>query len=97
MPPYWTDGRNSGREAQQNSEAAVTERKLSRQRLAQIRAGAEGLCAQFCGRPKRPGRVLCRACALKDTVRHRERHGFKPWQPGGMGRPPLPAEEEKVS
>ena len=64
-------------------------KKLSRQREAQLRQIARGLCAQFCGRPAQVGRQQCRECQIKGSIRKRLALGCKAWVPGGPGRPPL--------
>jgi hypothetical protein len=56
----------------------------------QRRKVAEGRCKR-CGEPRgEPSHytTMCDACMLKQRRRQSERKGFKPWRPGGIGRPP---------
>ncbi|HTM10961.1 MAG TPA: hypothetical protein VL754_21460 [Verrucomicrobiae bacterium] len=69
-----------------NRPASQTE--LSSQRRWQIRQVREGRCAQ-CGAPREHYALVCDACAEKQRVAKRLRHGFKPQRKGRRGRPPL--------
>jgi hypothetical protein len=69
--------------------------KISRQRTAQLRAIARGMCAQFCGRPRQATNQRCRECQIRASASKRRRMGCMPWRPGGPGRPPM--EEQEAS
>jgi len=61
---------------------------VSRQRKLQLRWKRDGRCVS-CGNPKEhSGYVHCTACLDKVLGRQRAKFGFKPWTPGGRGRPP---------
>jgi predicted amidophosphoribosyltransferase len=59
----------------------------SRQRLWQLMNSAEGLC-EVCSAPITHYSTMCDACAAKKRLQVQARRGFKPWRPGGKGRPP---------
>lgn len=66
-------------------------KKLSRQRLWQIRRKEQGICASCQERIFR-GRFCERhywAEIVRRRKRGREETGSKPWRKGGRGRPPL--------
>ena len=46
-----------------------------------------GLCA-LCSRPRYLGTTFCQLHLKKYRVSKRKSQGFKPWKPGGKGRPP---------
>jgi hypothetical protein len=46
-----------------------------------------GLCA-LCPRPRYLGTTFCQLHLKKYRVSKRKSQGFKPWKPGGKGRPP---------
>jgi hypothetical protein len=46
-----------------------------------------GLCVQ-CSQPRYLGTTFCKVHLKKDRISKRNSLGFKPWKPGGKGRPP---------
>jgi len=56
------------------------------------RLKSAGLCVK-CGQPATPGSIHCQPCRLymRDKSRERQRrvHGWRPWQAGSRGRPPV--------
>ena len=65
--------------------------KVSRQAVLYARRRAAGLCER-CGGPAEAGSPFCSDHRKKQTTAARKRKGFKPWRPGGVGRPPRQAE-----
>lgn len=65
-------------------------KKISNQLAWQKRKQKQRLCAA-CGRnPLAKGsKRRCESCLLKNRKLQRAMFNWKPWQPGGMGRPPL--------
>jgi hypothetical protein len=59
----------------------------SRQLLWKKRHLKLGLCA-LCSQPRYLGTTLCKVHLKKERISKRSSQGFKPWQPGGKGRPP---------
>ena len=69
--------------------ASAEARRLgtSRQVVIQWRAIARGLCVS-CGGRRNLYAHKCDACHLRQVERVRQRGGYRPWKPGGNGRPP---------
>lgn len=59
----------------------------SRQRIWQLLNSAEGLC-EMCSAPITHYSTMCDGCAEKKRLQIQSRRGYKPWRPGGKGRPP---------
>jgi hypothetical protein len=59
----------------------------SRQRIWQLLNNAEGLC-DMCSAPITHYATMCDRCAEKKRLQVQSRRGYKPWRPGGKGRPP---------
>jgi hypothetical protein len=59
----------------------------SRQLLWRRKHMKSGLCAQ-CSQPRCLGTTLCKAHLKKYRIAKRKSQGYKPWKPGGKGRPP---------
>ena len=62
----------------------------SRQLLWRRKHMKSGLCAQ-CSQPRCLGTTLCKVHLKKYRLSKRKSQGFKPWKPGGKGRPPAHA------
>ena len=60
---------------------------VSRQLLWRRTHKKLGLCAE-CSRPRYRGTTFCKLHLKRQRVSKRKSHGFKPWKPGGKGRPP---------
>jgi hypothetical protein len=68
----------------------------SRQRLWQLLRSAEGLC-EICSAPITHYSTMCDGCAEKRRAQTRLRLKYKPWKPGGKGRPPKVRSEPPVA
>lgn len=67
--------------------------KLSRQRIYALRRKAEGKC-RICGQPRVEGnKNFCEKHVKQVRAASRKFKGFRPWHPGGVGRPPHWAKE----
>jgi hypothetical protein len=67
----------------------TTAKKLSRQRLKQLRLQAEGRCI-ICGKKRDGGsKYLCKHHTELKNERQRAKLGHNKWKKGGRGRPPL--------
>jgi hypothetical protein len=67
---------------------------LSRQAQYQKRKITAGLCGK-CGREPLFSSTLCLGCIRVNRHLQRKARGFKPWKPGGVGRPPMGRKEGK--
>lgn len=62
---------------------------MTRQRQAQIRNNAQGLCA-YCKNPLHPGsKAMCWHHLLKNRAMQRKIHGHGPGHKSGKGRPAI--------
>jgi hypothetical protein len=61
---------------------------VSREGVGQARRRAAGLC-RYCKAKPLSGLTVCAAHRTRITNSHRKINGFKPWTPGGRGRPPI--------
>ena len=61
---------------------------VSRQSVFQRKKTATGKCG-YCGNEPLFSKDRCKECHLKNRIRIRKRQNFKPWKPGGRGRPPI--------
>lgn len=68
---------------------------VSRQAVLYARRRASGLCVR-CGAKAETHRPFCSKHNKANTAYHRKRRGFKPWKPGGVGRPPTGSKARKV-
>lgn len=72
----------------QSREEKLRKQRESMARLAEQRKKA-GTCVK-CGQPLHPNsEAHCPLHVLQERLKSRERNGCDPWEPGGMGRPPL--------
>ncbi len=55
---------------------------------------AAGNCA-ICGEPRQHYARLCDSCEAAFVAYKRAKKGYKPWRPGGVGRPPKVRPETK--
>jgi len=86
-----------------------TDLPVSRERKRQLRKEAVGLCIQGACKRKATGWKRCLKHRLECRERfntpkrrryvrlnQRRKYGWKPWHPGGRGRPPLDRKKENT-
>jgi len=65
----------------------MIEKKLSRQRIWQIKHKQLGLC-RLCSHPIFPTSSLCKKHLISKRVAKRKKAGHSPWKKGSAGTPP---------
>lgn len=68
----------------------------TRQHTWQLKKIQENHCT-ICGKDKGDSeyRFYCMGCGVKQRIRARKKKKYKPWRPGGPGRPPFQIKEEE--